>query len=581
MNPRAFAVVFGVLLAFAVRAEISAPLPMPPQARPLNVTVHRGERVQISLRAYGKANQQWTFKVRAQPSFGRLSAPVNAGLESATVTYEHGGVGEPDRDRFTYVVQSSAGVSAPAEVEIKVVDEPPILVVVDEIDFGNVTPGLSATNELSVQNRGGGIVTGVLLPPENWTVSGPANYRLDRGETAKFTLSFSPAAERAYRGDVRYSSHPDRVTTLRGVGLYPLAAQPPVVQLRSAKNSAARVGIVELQNRTDVPQTVQLAADPRLSMPKEIEVPAKGSASLTLTATTDDASAFDAKVEFAAAEFASSFEVNVSAIGPVLRSDMQELKFPKGVTTAEATLQNTGGVRAFVQTSVQEPFSVPDEERAFPLEPGEKRLMHVRLADPGPSGARTLLTFLAGDTRFQIPMQAEGIVASSTMRAAPRERTQMVTPVFIDRVAPAATPEVFSSIPPVRKWGLGVVTTKSATLIWRTPAGGPARYVIEQRRLAIDANGQLRIEWTPMPDVKIRFKGEEAAAELEKLRPSRLYTLRIVSVDAQGLHSPPSDLIEFFTKAPQPMKLGWLFTLIVAGLLGAVAWRRFATKPLT
>lgn len=558
------------LLLPGARAEITAPLPVPPQAMPLSVTVARGGRVEISLRGYGKANQQWRFKLRVQPALGRVSLPENVSLESATVLYEHGGRAVPAHDHFSYVVQSSAGVSVPAEVEIKIVDDPPLLVVPEDLDFKTVAPGSSAERGITIENRGGGVAGGALIAPENWSVRGSPQYRLDRGEQAKFALVFTPNGERAYRGELRYSSHLDRVTSLRGAGLFPLVAQPAMLVLRAAAGSAMRAGAIELENRTETPQTARITSSDGLLAPDKIELPAYRKTVVPIAAATDNPAAFRGKITATTPQTSAVAEVRIEALGPILRSETKDVSLPKNVAESEVILENAGGTRAFVQAVIPDPFALAEADRAFSLAPGEKRAVHLSIATRGSEGARTSVAFVADQSRLEIPIRAEGertmaVKASLPVSNALDNRQTTETP---------AEPEVFAKILPVQNVSVIGLTPTSADLRWRAPEATPARYAIEQRLLSLDAQHELKIEWTPPPDLEIRVLEKEVTATLRKLQPGSLHSLRIVSLDAQGLRSAPSPTVEFFTLAPPARSFRWLLWPLVAGLIGAVVWRR-------
>src|SRR5207248_2798095 len=148
--------------------------------------------------------------------------------------------------------------------------------------------------------------------------------------------------------------------------------------------------------------------------------------------------------------------------------------------------------RAFVEATVREPFELAEADRGFSLAPGEKRVVHISASPHGSRAARTLLTFVAGEEQLQLPVQIEGVAEE------PSPRATIVPTTFAAAQAPAAAPEeVWSNVPPVHAWSIAAVTANSAEIHWQAPADGPLRYVIEQRRLSLDAADNLVIEWMP------------------------------------------------------------------------------------
>ncbi len=559
-----------LLLAASAAAEINAPPGAPPQAMPLSVTVRRGASVEITLRAYGRANQQLRFKLRSRPALGSLSDPKSLNLETAVVTYQHDGKAAPLLDHFTFAVQSNAGVSVPAEVEIKIVDDAPLLIAPEAVDFKTAAPGGTAEHEITIENRGGGIATGTLIPPENWTVRGDAKYVLDRKEGAKFTLVFAPKEEREYRGDLRYSSNSELITSLHGLGSFPMHVSPATLILHASKDGTTRSGAAELENRTDAAEAVETSADARLHVSSKINVPPREKVSLPIE-ITDDVSAFNGKLSFVCGTFSASIDVQAAAAGPILQAAPAEVIFPKAaadeVVHATADVQNIGGTRAFVQAAVSQPFEIAKDDAAFSLDPGQKRAVHLTSKIPESGTLRAALTFNSGDAHAEVQVRAEGAAA----QARPSYQAGVVAVADAEEQSP---PETFSAVAPVRKFSVDAITTGSATLRWTAPADAPLKYVVEMQRLSFDQNDELKVDWLTMQGINFKRDGKQVSAVLTGLRPGEHYLLRIASVDAQGLHSTPSQLIPLTTLAQKPLRWGILLWASTVFLIAYTVMRR-------
>src|SRR5579862_2467056 len=227
------------LLAFALlffiiapgRAEISLPPSRLPQPVPITVDVRRGESVTITFRIYGKRTEDVRFKIRSQPQLGKLSGVTPTGRDTATIVYRNSGDVTHLHDSFTYAAQTSDGVSGPAEVTINVLEDPPILAIPDEINFGNVLAGGTSQREFTVENRGGGLVEGNIEADLPWRIDGNNAYRLGHGESQSFTVTLATQEGRALRGEIRYSSHADRVTTLKAASTLPFTVAQKDLEL--------------------------------------------------------------------------------------------------------------------------------------------------------------------------------------------------------------------------------------------------------------------------------------------------------------------------------------------------------------
>lgn len=256
----------------AFQNEPPAPLPEP---SPMEIEVPRGGPVLITLSAYSLTSPIVRFRIKRTSTAGKLGTPQLASASTATVRYQPPAGAGPDRDSFTFSVQSDAGVSAPAEVKIRITDKDPVLITPGDIEFGQVLPGQSARQVLEIQNIGGGLAQGRLETPEGWSVDGDGAYRVGPGEKQRFTITFKPAEARVYTGDITYTGNPERATDLNGAGVAPLAVATGPVQLTGA--GPVRAGAIHVENRTESAQKLKVIAGPNLQADEAAEVPSKGS----------------------------------------------------------------------------------------------------------------------------------------------------------------------------------------------------------------------------------------------------------------------------------------------------------------
>ena len=270
------------------RSDLPPPLPEP---NPLETEVPRGGPVWITLSAYSLTSPIIRYRIRRKPEGGQagvtaqggqIGTPQMATADTAVVKYTPPAGAGPGTDSFEYEVQSDAGVSAPAEVRIKITDKDPVLVAPEAIDFGEALPGETVKRLLLLQNIGGGLVEGRIRMPEGWTVDGDAAYRLGAGAKQSFTLVFKPLEERKYTGDVEYTGNPDRATDLDGKGVGPITVTEGPVELKEA--GSVRMGTIQVANRTNAARTLRVTAGPRLEADASVDAPAKGVAEIVVRA---------------------------------------------------------------------------------------------------------------------------------------------------------------------------------------------------------------------------------------------------------------------------------------------------------
>jgi hypothetical protein len=274
--------------------EIDAPAP-PPEGVPMKIEVPRGRAVLITLSAYSITSPIIRFKIKRAAQAGKLGTPRLASASTAQVRYQPPAGAGPGQDSFIFEVQSAAGVSAPAEVDITLTDKDPLFIAPTDIEFGQVLTGGSVRRSLDLQNLGGGIAEGTVKVPDGWTVDGDPDYHLGPGAKQTFTLIFTPTDQTAYTGDIEYTGDLERATDLNGEGVGPLAVTTGSVQLTPA--GAVRSGVIHVVNRTGVPLTVHLLAGSVVKTDPSAMVPANGGTDIAVSATGAEAISDDVTVE--------------------------------------------------------------------------------------------------------------------------------------------------------------------------------------------------------------------------------------------------------------------------------------------
>ncbi len=254
----------------------------PPEGTPMKIEVPRGKAVLITLSAYSITSPIVRFKIKRQAEAGKLGTPRMASATTATVRYQPPAGAGPGEDSFEFAVQSQAGVSAPAEVDITITDKDPLFIAPTDIEFGQVLAGGLVRKSLDLQNLGGGMAEGTVKVPDGWSIDGDPAYHLGAGAKQTFTVVFNPTEQRAYTGDIEYTGNLDRATDLNGEGVGPLTVTTGTVQLIPA--GAVRMGLLNLVNRTGKALTVKLTPGPGVQTDASVTVPANGGAGINVQA---------------------------------------------------------------------------------------------------------------------------------------------------------------------------------------------------------------------------------------------------------------------------------------------------------
>ncbi len=560
----------------------------PPPAMPQNVTVARGQRIDVPLRIYGQQSEPLRYLIKTPPAHGKLSEPRSVSREVSVVTYEPPADLAVLADRFTFSVQNHAGVSAPVAVTISIVDEPPRLAVAHSVEFDELLAGATAVKEIEVANRGGGLVEGEIEVEPPFKVEGRRKYRLEKGDYTYFKIVFAPSEGGLFRREIRYTSHREFATTLVGSAQTPISAEPAKIVLQPGSDSTVRTGAFEIINRTGGSLTFKLTGGPRLQLAESISVAAHGRAAITVSTRPDDVSELDDEVRVTSAGFALRIPTRAAKVGPLLRLTQHNLALGRVDASrgARATveLENAGGTTANVTADIGPPFAVT--EPSFSLRPGEKKRLTV-IVQPGESQRyRAWLKFVAGPTSAELEIEAElvgGTMGSESTGSSDSSARKRPAPV----VNPADLPPWMPDLNLAKSIRVTAITATSANLEWPAELNGAGLYRFERLILTRDSAKELRNAWVEIPKTKFSRQGPLWVANLTGLSPRQSQTVRVVPLDAEGRARGSLFQLDFYTAAPRalpiPRLLPSLFIiLLVAG--GTLLWKRVRrqfTEPIS
>ncbi|MHA3771157.1 choice-of-anchor D domain-containing protein [Verrucomicrobiota bacterium sgz303538] len=566
--------------------EPSLPKP-PPQAVEQSIKVRRGEKLTIPLKIYGSQREALRFLIRKEPANGKLSEPQPRDRESAIVTYEPTNDLSIKQDQFSYAVQSSAGVSAAADVVITIVDDPPVLVFPDTINFAAILAGKSGTQEIEISNTGGGMAEGELKADAPWNIEGSSNYRLGAGEKRTVKLVFAPTAPGPFRGELHFSSDRTRTIALRGEAQAAIAADPSSIELQPQAGETVRSGVIELVNGTSEPQTVTFSENTHLRAPKTVELPANGRVTVTVQTAPGYVAALAEELVGDGAGIQVRIPVKGKAVGPVLRRIGEQIGFgtvtPGSGGAAVVEVQNEGGAEGYWRWESIAPFT--PAEQGFKLAAGEKKALTVHL-DPAASGQfRAVLKLIGEQQTVEIPAEATVVAQSRapsvpTHHSVPRSSSSSVRQVSTKpapRQPSREEREPGTTGTPILPVTIRRVESTRAEVSWPADRVN-GNFRVEVRTVGLDRERKLKVTWSEMPSVQLHTENKQVIGEINGLAPGKLYAFRIVNTPAGADTGTPVGMVQLTTPPKEPFfRITTLrvLLLLLAGCLGAIVWHRF------
>jgi hypothetical protein len=559
--------------------------PLPPVAVPVTIRIAPRATVKIPLRIYARQGGDLNYLIRKEPQFGKIVRIEPVDLDTWVLTYQQTAAMEGDgdlHDRIVYAAQNRNGTSAPVEIDIQIVDIPPLPAAPERLDFGEVLLGDTVARTITIANHGGGIMEGDFAVDAPWRIE-PSHYRLRRGEEARFRVTLTAPAEQEFRGSIRFPGFPQRETVLHATGAAPVSIAPHTVDLLASEPGRARTGTLTLTNRTGQERTVRLAADARLHLPSELKIPAYGATPITPTLEPGDTAAIDSLIAIQDGENILNARVQAVAATlplPQLQWEPGRLNFgPVEIGqshTRTVRLRNTGKVAAQCNTELPAPFKIDAE--SFTLEPGAETTLQITVAPAWPGNLSAALTVHTSGTHLSVPLAAQ-VLSHVTVTGSGPSASNVVAATLSQpgQAGEESHARLLSGIAAIRGIDLDRTTPGTAVLSWKPPLGPASHpsldYRVEVRRLLTDASGTLKVVWIPLPTVRYEKTPERVTAHLSQIPPGIGVTARIVSITPEGRESEPSSPIQFFVPA-KPIIFTWqrLLLTLFAGMGGVALW---------
>ncbi|MFZ4483669.1 MAG: hypothetical protein ACOYOL_06780 [Chthoniobacterales bacterium] len=424
-------------------AEAPAQFRPPPQGKPLTVEVPRGGTVTIPLTGSDRALRDLQFAIGRSPRWGRLSGLSVESRGRASVRYTHGDDEDSLSDNFVYTVKAGSGGAGRATINIKVVDAAPVLAAPKVVDFGEVVLGETPIRSLQVANLGGGMLEGKIKVPEPFAVETGGSFRLRRGRSADFAISFAPTAPGDFLYRASLSAQDPSVVEFRGRAIEPFAvtAKPSVLAVQP---DDSRRTALELVNHAATNNVIRIALPPNspVEVPREVSLAPGETVPLELLIkpqTRGEVPPFP--VVFSTANHTNTLTFSApplpARITIVSAPNFGEVK-PGFTYEADFSVRNDGGAPAPLRLRPGPTIRSMENTEAFDLASGETKTIKLKLRvkkdQTGPDSLPTDLLIDFNGAQIPVPVHATAAVEVPPVTEA------AATPPVIPPSPPAPTP---------------------------------------------------------------------------------------------------------------------------------------------
>lgn len=561
------------------QAEIAGSGPSVPRPRGGSAEVERGSSVLIPLGIFGGSTEQLSFIVREEPTVGTLSGMKTFDRSTSQVTYTHSGESSVEADHFTFAAKSRTGVSAPATVNIRIVDLPALLIAPTRADFGATAVGTVQTREIMLENRGTGVARGAVSTSPPFSLPDDSTYTVGPGESVPLTVHFQPEQPGPTRGYLRFSSDSSRVTELRGEGAPPFSVSTDQLDL----DPEARAGDLSITNQTEAGLTLKVEADKRLKVTETMTLEPRESVVYRVKVQPGEPEAFQTNLTISGGGQSARIRVGVPAMPAALALEPVSLaEFQPGERQA-VMLKNTGGLPLVAEIQAPAGWQVTPGARVALAPLRSQKVTFVADARSSPVG-QIVLSWEGGKIELPVAVNLPAAepspsiapaVAPARQPPASAPPSEMPVPdepaspvAFVD---PSTTRE--ATLPAIGDPVISAVTKRSATLSW--PAQKSMRYHIEQQSASYDGS-VLKVSWQLSPEDKPTIEEDRGVVTFTGLAPGMNYIVRIYGENADGELTPPTRPVKFNTLPPLSLLPSWRTTLllILIGLIVTVVIRR-------
>lgn len=522
------------------------------------------EPTRITLQVAGRIVEPLDFLIRKPPRSGTLSDLRRTGRNSASVLYTPNRNATPSDDAFTFAAKSAdSPVSAPATIWVRLTERPPVLDFPTTLDFGTIFLGDSTELDLPLANSGGGTAYGQLNPPPPWRMVGKPDYALRANAKTSLRIAFEPKDERSYLAKLSVGPEPKSVVELSGRAIAPLS-WPPTGLVISPEARAQGAAELTVTNQTDQPRELNFTWPEFLRGPSSLTIPARESATLSVSADAAPAFASQGFVPIESGKFQSSIPFRLFPAPPRLALEpADELSLPPPTdnlpSSAKLILKNIGGSDTAVSVTAPPQLSISPDPSSRILAAGSELVFEAKVENPSAKP-------FTGTIQFSSPSTPPVSVSVTGGQSA--EASAVALSMASPSPKPSPQPEqIVSRITPT----LVSASPHAVTIAW--DGKGTTGFRVERRQLAAGPNGRVEITWLPWNEVKIATSPNQVIARFENLPSNTFWTIRIIPLDPNGKPSPPSEAFRISTPPIPNLDIpAWIWLLAALGL-GSLIYR--------
>lgn len=393
----------------------------PPIAVATNISVWRGDRINIPLRGF-QGNNPVAYEIARPPRHGNLSSVVQPDPDrvslstDGSVVYTHDNSDESATDDFTFRARAvrGGGVSAPAAVRITIMDRPPVLAAPAVLDF-EAAAGEAMTRSLGLTNTGGDVLQIDFHAKPPFEVVGAGFLELPRGSSTNVLVRYVPTvAGEEMRETIRpgLNDSTGAQIVLRGRSIAPFEVSTTNGELALAGDKT-RAGILTLLSRATEPQEVTVTAEPaglvEVRSPVRLDPGASVQVELRIPPERKGE-----RQEVSVTLATPSHRREVMLVAPPVPPDLglltAQLDFTQGNKEAVITVTNAGGVTGrFKLSPVPGLFYSTGgrvDAREFEVKPGRQTSVGVSLDLPAGAEVPGELPVEIGDEPKRIAIMA-------------------------------------------------------------------------------------------------------------------------------------------------------------------------------
>ncbi len=281
--------------------EIGVPVPVTGRVEAL-----KGHEVTFEIRAESKTpGATVEFLIRAFPSAGKIVSMVSKPGErnKAIVTYWADPSSSATEDAFSFAVRYRGGrYSSEMRYDITLNDLKTEIQVPPVVEFGQVTIGSEAVQEVVVRNLGGAPMERQIFLAPPWYLVEPADGKLylDPRGARVLKIGFRPELMGETSYFLSFSRSAAGTSKLIGSGLDPFQVLTESVEMVLDPETGVRTGTIELQNSGTKPLEIEARASTRLQsgMARNYLLAPGAVTKVQAKLAATDTAPFDGSVEF-------------------------------------------------------------------------------------------------------------------------------------------------------------------------------------------------------------------------------------------------------------------------------------------